>query len=194
VDSEQDVTQKELARQFRVLDQMISMHNVLAQRFLRLSLILDISLLTFSVIFCATTFASDDFFLFLGLTPRSVKLVLGITSVMAFLAAVLSLRVDWKRSEARHREAVQKLTACIAQFRETRLASGEWPDGKAIQLSRLYRDTANGIIPIADRLFPSLKAKHLRKVALSKLIDTHYGIPVFVLRIVIALRGPHKER
>ncbi len=193
MDNEQDVTQKELARQFRILDQMISMHSILAQRYLRLGLILDISLLTSSVIFCATTFASDDFFLSLGLTPRSVKLVLGITSVMAFLAAILSLRADWKRSEARHKEAVQKLTACFAQYRETRLASGEWPDGKAIHLSKLYWDATNGIIPIADRLFPSLKAKHLRKVALSKLIDTHYGIPVFVLRIVVALGGRHKK-
>jgi hypothetical protein len=183
------VTQSELKRQYRVLGQMITMHSILAQRFSRYALLLDISLLVASVVFCATTFVSDEFFLQVGLVPKTVKLVLGIVSILAFFAAIVSLRVDWKGAEAMNREAAQKLTATLSEFRGAQLSSGDWSRSDLARLNDRYWDVMNNIIKVPDRKFPSLKIRHLRKVELSKLIDTFYGTPLIVLRVIIMCRS-----
>jgi hypothetical protein len=182
----------ELERQFRLLGQMLTMHSVLVSRFSRLALMLDVALLAASVVFCATTFVSDDFFSSIGLTPKIIRLLLGIFSLLAFFAALVSLRVDWKASEARHKEAASKLGSTLALFRQTRNRSGGWAASSAADLNSKYWETMNGITPIPNRLFAPLKAKHLRKIEISMLLDSHSGIPIWFLRFLLFSRSIKK--
>jgi len=186
------ISQRELQRQFRVLDQMLSMHSTLTNRFSRMSLVLDISLLSCAVVFCATTFASEDLFAALSLTPHRIKVVLGVISVLAFLASVISLRVDWKGRHASHKEASQKLTIILARYKELRSSSGEWPSEKSSELNQKYWAVMSNIPTIPDRSFAALKAKHLRKVEISRLLDSHPGCPLFLLRFLL-LRNSIKD-
>src|SRR2546429_3551010 len=101
---------KEMPRQFRVLDQMLSMHTFLRDRYAAWALSLDLILLFTSVIFCTTRFVGDDFFAKIGVSAGAGKLAVGVSATAAFFASIVTLRVDWKGKSARHADAVQKLT------------------------------------------------------------------------------------
>jgi len=183
------VSAKELGRQFRVLKQMLSIHAILRDRYSCRALFIDIILLACSVIFCATTFARDDIFRYLALTPRDVRYILGIASIFAFFASLVALRSDWKGKSACHKDAGQKLGNVLSLFRECRQEDGSWPQDRMADLHRAYWEAMNNIVEVPDRLFVTLKSRHLRKVELSKMSDLNPGCPVFVLRVVLFLRS-----
>ena len=56
------VSHKEIDRQYRVLRQTLGIHSILRDEYSRKSKLSEILLLLCSVIFCATTFASDELF------------------------------------------------------------------------------------------------------------------------------------
>jgi len=164
---------------------MLSMHNILSVRFSTFSMLLDISLLICAVVFCTTTFVSDDFFAALNLTPQRIKFILGAISVLAFLSSIISLRVDWKGKQARHKEASQKIAIILSRYKELRNESGAWPSEKSGELNQNYWAVLNNTPNIPDRFFASLKAKHIRKVEISRLLDSYPGCPVFLLRFLL---------
>jgi len=187
------VSGKELSRQFRVLDQTLSMHTMLRDRYARLALILDIMLLACSVTFCATTFARDEAFTKVGLSSQNVRYVLGIASVSAFFASLVALRVDWKGKSALHRDAVQRLTTVLALFRELHRDDGTWPQDRGAELHQAYWRAMNHIVEVPTGAFVGLKARHLRKVKVSKMLDSMPGCPVFVLRFIVLCRYMKKS-
>jgi hypothetical protein len=184
----QTVDDKELERQYRVLGQMLSIHTFLRDRYHRLALASDLLLLACSVVFCATAFASDDFFVSLGISATSGKFVLKIASVIAFLASLVALRFNWKAKSGEHSEAQRRLTKCVALFRSCHNGQRSWRPECAQELSRAYWDTMDGIVEIPASKFVPLKAKHLRKVEVSKLLDVNPGCPVLVLRGILFTR------
>jgi hypothetical protein len=179
----------ELDRQFRVLDQMLSMHADLRDQLSRKALTTDVLLLGCSVIFCATTFASDSLLLRFGLSAQRTQFVLGIASIAAFFASLVSLRVDWKGRSVAHQHAVQKLKSALALFRNLRRGDGTWPEGHKAELHKSYWDTVNDIVPIPETLFVKLKARHLRKVAVSKMLDLHPGASAILLQWIVFFRS-----
>ncbi len=183
------VSEKELTRQFRVLKQMLSMHAMLRDRYSRRALLIDIVLLACSVVFCATTFARDDVFSYLGLSPKNVHYILGLASIVAFFASLVALRADWKGKVACHRDAGQKLGNVLSICRECRQPDGSWPQDRMADLHRAYWDAMRNIIEVPDNLFVTLKTRHLRKVELSKMSDSNPGCPVFVFRLILFFRG-----
>jgi len=183
------ISEKELTRQFRILKQMLSMHAMLRDRYFRCALLIDILLLASSVVFCATTFARDGVFSYLGLSPTNVRYILGIASIVAFFASLVALRSDWKGKGASHRDAVQKLGKVLSTCRECQQEDGSWPQDCMSDLHRAYWDAMNNIIEVPDRLFVTLKTRHLKKVELSKMSDLNPGCPVFVLRIILFFKG-----
>jgi hypothetical protein len=180
---------EELARKFRVLGQSVSMHSALADAYAQRALLVDVVLLSCSVVFCATVISNDEFFNRQGLDPQAVRDVRAVASVLSFLAAVVSLRVDWKGASARHRESARKLSSAIAQFRAARLASGTWPDSAGSELDRAYHDANAACVPIQEKHFLKLKAHHLRKVEVSKMLDRYPGCPLLILRYRLWLTG-----
>jgi hypothetical protein len=183
------MSEKELSRQFRVLDQTLSMHTVLKRRYEARALALDLLFLACSVVFCATTFARDDIFTSVGLTPQKVRFVLGLVSVGAFFASLVGLRTDWKGKAAQHRDAIQRLTRTVASFRESREDSGTWPSDLHGDLHRAYWEAMNNVIEVPSAKFVNLKAKHLRKMQLSKMLDSAPGCPAFVLKVILFFRS-----
>ena len=179
----------ETKREHRVLSQMLSMHALLRDRYSRLALSVDVILLMCSVLFCATRFARDDLFEQLGVTAQVARLVLGLVSVLAFFASLVALRVDWKGRAARHTDAVRKLTAAMALFGQHRYEDGTWPETCRLDLHRAYWDAMNSGVPIPDRQFLGLKARHLRKLEVSKLMDSVPGCPAAILHVVVMSRS-----
>ena len=183
------MSEKEIVRQFRVIDQTLSMHTILKRRYEILSLVLDVTLLACAVIFCATTFARDDLFTSIGLSPRRIHFVLGLASLAAFFASLFGLRADWKGKSAQHKDATQKLTRTLALFRELRADDGTWPRDRWKDLHQAYWEAMNNIVEVPSSKFASLKAKHLRKLQLSKMLDSAPGSPVIVLRLALLFKS-----
>jgi hypothetical protein len=180
-----EISEKELQRQFRLLNQTISMHSLLRDKYKRRALILDIMLLICSIIFCATTFAGNELYSFFSISVANGKIVLGLASIIAFMAAIISLRVDWKGISAKHEDAVNKLSISLRLFRQYKNEDETWPDNISEQLNSSYWESMNNIVKIPDKYFNVLKVKHLRKVEISKLSDNLTGCPIFVIKILV---------
>jgi len=181
--------QVELDRKFRVLDQSLSMHASLRDRYGRGALVLDVAMLVCSVAFCATTFASDAALSHFGLKPDQIRDLLRVFSVLAFTVSVVSLRIDWKGRSARHREAAARLAEASKLFRNFQSADGSWPDGRVEELSAVYWEAMQNSAPIPEADFVRLKARHLRKVELSRMLSRNPGCPAVVLRFVLLWRS-----
>ena len=84
------------------------MHYALHDRYKRRALISEGTLLIAATFFCATTFAGDEIYRLFDLDPASASLMLGIVSVMAFIAALLSMLIDWRGSSAMHKDGAMR--------------------------------------------------------------------------------------
>jgi hypothetical protein len=173
----------ELSRQFRVLDQTLSMHTTLRDRYEQRALIIDLLLLASSVVFCASAFASDDALSRLGPTPQEVRYLIRLFSVLAFMLSIMSLRLNWKEKFTRHRDAADKFARVVALFRKQRGPDGTWPLDGSAELDTAYWEAMRNSVPIPEAVFVRLKARHLRKVELSRMLDSNPGCPVIVLRV-----------
>lgn len=179
----------ETARQYRVTRQMVDMHARLRDDYHRKALVIDLIILAGSVVFAVTTFATDQTFRELSISPAVAVNVLRGVSVALFFASVAALRVDWKGLEGRHDEAVRRLAKLVTSYREERDDTGLWPGAVASDLSRQFSETTTSIIPIPPRRFGSLKARYLRAKEVSKILDSRPGYPYVLAHIVVRLRA-----
>lgn len=168
------------------------MHTMLENRYKKLAATIDIMLLACAVVFCATTFASDDVFSLIGLLPENVRFILGVASILAFFSSLVALRVGWKGKAALHREAEQKLTNALQLFRELRRDDETWPQERSSDIQCAYWEAMKNIIDIPGEKFVRLKSRHLRKVQISKMIDDFPGFPIFILRQILLFRSIKK--
>src|SRR5713226_6006765 len=175
----------ELSRKFRVLGQTLSMHTSLRDRYGRRALVVDLSLLVCSVVFCASAFAGDNVLSRFGTTPDNVRYLLRTFSVLAFMLSILSLRIDWKGKSAAHRDAAERMSRAVAVFRRHRGSDGTWPAESFVELDAIYWEAMHNSVPIPEAAFVKLKARHLRKVELSRMLSSNPGCPVFVLRLIL---------
>lgn len=185
---EETPSEKEIERQYRVLQQTLSAHTSLRDGYTAKAKAAEILLLICATIFCATTFAGGEFYADLGADPQTGRLVLGITSVLAFASSLVILVVDWKGSAARHGEAAEKWSAALEVFRRLRLGNGSWPEEARAELSVAYWEADRNSTDIPERRFNRLKSRHLRKVEVSKLISRHPGCPQLILSWMVWLR------
>ena len=181
--------QTEVSRQYRVLDQMISMHSMLRNRCDSRAFFVDVVLIACSVIFCATTFICDDTITKTGLPIDVTRRALGVAAIAAFFASIVSFRVNWKGIAAEHARGVDKLTKVIALFREKRSSDKTWPTESLPVLSKAYWDVMDNTVPIPEKFFLSLKRRHLVKVEISKLSSKRPGCPLWILRAALLCKS-----
>jgi hypothetical protein len=190
----------EVGRKFRVLVQTLSMHTALRDRYARRALFVDILLLACAVIFCTATFADATTLAQLGLAPKRINYLLRVSSVLAFMLSILSLRIDWKGKSSSHRDAADKMSRALEAFRNAQQSDGTWPTEGIAELDAAYWEAMHNSVPIPEGVFVKLKARHLRKVQLSRMLDSNPGCPAWVLRLVLlwvslrrALGGKERE-
>jgi len=175
----------ELSRKFRVLNQTLSMHTCLRDRYADRALLVDSLLLASAVVFCASAFAGDDVLSRLGPTPQEVRYIIRVFSVMAFMLSILSLRIGWKEKSANHRDAAQKMTRALALFRKYEEPDGTWRADARAELDAAYWEAMHNSVPIPEKLFVKLKSRHLKKVEISRMLTLNPGRPIFVLRLML---------
>ncbi len=180
---------KENNRQYKLVDQMISMHANLRDEYNNKALLLNLGLLAASVFLCAFVFADDQILSLFSADPKLLKIGLGLSSVLCFVLSLVEYRVDWKGKAALHADAATKLAILKAEFRESLIKHNGNDQNEISRLSCLYNETMKDIVEIPENKFSKLKAKHLYKVSLSKMISTYPEAPVILLRARLRFSG-----
>lgn len=179
---------EENERQYRVIDQMITMHAALRDRYHRLGTGVNLVLLSGSIVLNGLVFADDGFFQALGLNTGRAKCCLGFVSILLLVASLVEYRVDWCSRSRLHDEAVRRLSLLKAMFRENHAKQEH--DANVLQgLTREYALTMQQLPPIPEKHHSRLKALHRFKRNESEMIDRHPSAPLFFIRIKLRMRG-----
>jgi len=164
----------EFARQRRVMDQMLSQHARLRDRYRRRRLFLVLTTMALGLIGAGFAFATNDVKVtILGVTAGRDKWLGGL-SLVVLLLGVVDLATSWDVSAHAHHEATLRLARLKGQFRDVyaRSSPGAAPPE---ELATGYAETMDLLPAIPDRAFNPLKAAHLRKVEVSKRLSAAPG-------------------
>lgn len=168
-------------RQYRIIDQLMTAHSVLRDRFRRRAEFLKLSLLILSVALNTFVFASDETFkLLFGFVPEA-KLWIGVISTALLALSIIEFRVDWEGQSRSHGEALERLGRLKAIYREAH-ARGEG-DAAHGHLGQEFAGTMEQLPPIPEQSFAQLKGLHHYKRLLSREIDEHPAVPVWLLAL-----------
>lgn len=176
---------EELKRKHRVINMMISMHSVLHQRFKTKSLIGSIFFLLAAIILNVFTFFDYRYLNFLGVEEAHAKNILAIVSFSIFLLSVIFLLVEWSKKSEQHLQAINQLSRLLNELRAIQsIEESEIVKHKVELFDELYNQTFDTVPKIPDNKFNRLKARHYKKVAVSKFIDKHNGKSYLLIRIL----------
>ena len=172
----------EVSRQKRVVDQMLTSHSLLRDRYRRRARLLNLVLLVLGVALCALTFASTDNLSSIGVSPPTADFLLRVVAVAVFLISLIEARLNWSGLASIHGDAADRLFRIKQKHRELLDASGELDSDQIANLKKEYLVVHSNLPEIPERHFLQLKAKHLRKVGLSRRLDTSPGRPVWLIK------------
>jgi hypothetical protein len=171
-------------RQRRVVDQMITAHGALRDRLTRLGLAQDVLVLVSSTVLAASAMIDPVLWPRFWLTPEGGRILLGVVSTLVFASTVVDLRVRWKERAGAHSLAANALSELKAVGRL--IDPNAAPDDARkwiAEVSQVMKTTPT----ISESQFLRLKSRHLRKVAVSELIDKHPGASPTLLRMGLVL-------
>ena len=187
--TESNISKEENERQYRSIDQLLSMHSLLCERYRLRAFILNTAQIGISLLLCGFAFVADDVLRSLGLDPARGRFVLGIIAVIVLLLSITEFRVDWKAVGSKHREAMRHLAELKAKYRK---AFSESAGGDCERNSRLtaeYEKLMAVLPPIPEQYFIQLKASHRFKLILSQRVGRNPKAPVWFLRIQLRWEG-----
>jgi hypothetical protein len=178
---------------WRVLDMSLTAHSRLRDRYRRRALTLTLVTMALSIAATSVAFLAGGGALGAGFLTLPWPVWVGMVSAAIFFLSVAELVVDWRQRSWGHREAALRLSELKGRFRAATV-QGDRVDTAGVDLQSMFESVLASPPQIPENKFVAMKAKHHRKVALSKLIDTHKGAPVAYLRLLIMLRGMQGEK
>jgi hypothetical protein len=182
----------EFRRKFRVLDQMLSQHGDMRDRYRALATGLTLLIMFFSILaLMFALVANEEDVTLLGITWAGYKWLAVLAGVTFFLS-VVDLVVDWPRKAWAHDDATKRLGELKSKFRRARVEDGV--DAHGLDLDQEYDATMAVLVEIPNKRFNSLKARHRRKIAISTMLDDHPGAPVRYLRWRLFCSGVNDVR
>lgn len=176
-------------RQYRVIDQMLSAHSMLRDKYRRLGTSLSVSLLAVAIVLNAFVFTTDEVLIPLGVRPSVAKIILGLMAVFALVLSIVELKVDWSGRSKLHQEAASKLAALKLSFRAAhhKVKAGDMTE--AGRLTEEYTETMRGLTPVPEGAFPILCARHKYKQMLVQRLRENPTCPVWILRLLLRSEG-----
>jgi len=173
---------EELERKKNVINMMITMHSSLSYRNKTKALISNIFFLIAAIILNIFIFFDYKYLGFLKFDETIIRDIINFSSLLIFLFSVVFMMIDWSKKAEKHKLAVNQLSRLLNELRLILNIKDEVVFASKSELfNELYNQTSETIPKINDRYFNKLKAKHYRKVELSKFIDKHKGKPYFVI-------------
>ncbi len=172
-------------RAVRVSDQSCTAYAFLRDRYRKWAFWLDAAILLLSGWLSAMVFVKPEIAKILTPSNLSSELWIGLLSIVAFSFSLLQLLVNWKGKAEIYHQAATTLSSFVKEQRPLLKSLSE--DQAGLVLAR-YTVVTDGLEPIPERHFLSLKKRHLVKKEISKLMDDHPGANLWVESARIFLR------
>jgi hypothetical protein len=182
-------TKEENERQYRVIDQMLTMHSSFRDRMERRAFWLNTALIGSSLFLAVFAFVGDDLLRSLSLDPAMTRFVLGLVAVLVLIFSITEFRVDWRSVAGKHAEAVSRLATLKAKYRKSFTETGGGDPEKNAILTSEYDNIMSSLSAIPDRWFNALKTEHQYKRLLSERISRCPKTPRWFLRIQLRIEG-----
>ena len=187
--TESNSSKEENERQYKLIDQLLSMHSSLRDKFERRAFWLNTIQIGVSLFLIVFAFVPDDVLRSIDFDPEKGRYLLGISAVIVLLISITEFRVDWKSVGSKHSEAAGYLAELKAKYRKAFIeAAGE----DRVRNSRLTTDYDRLMAllpPIPEQYFIRLKASHRFKVILSDRVGRNPKSPVWFLWLALRLKG-----
>lgn len=162
----------ELVRQRRLVDQSTSMQAALRDWDRAYGTALVCVVLIASVVGLAFAFAGDKPVTLLGVTATRATW-LGWLAVGTFALTLIELVLDPRGAARRRGEAVKALADLKSEYRA---APDGASGGEQRRLATRYGEVMSSVPEVPNVLFNRLKASHLRKVEISKILSASPGL------------------
>ena len=174
--------QQELSRLRRVSDQMCTAHASLHDRFWRRALVLDILVLGLTAGLVALGFGEEK--LLVRLTPEGLtgREWMGLLGAGAFLVALVQWRTDWKGRADGHKRSLD-MYAAIKREIGYAIMEREFDDRTARRIFADYDIISTSSVKVPEADFLRQKARHTRKIQISKHLDSNPSASIMFARI-----------
>ncbi|MFC1587481.1 hypothetical protein ACFL54_04140 [Planctomycetota bacterium] len=182
-------SKEENERQYKVIDQSLSMHSSFRDRMERRAFLLNTLLIASAIFLTVFAFVSDEFLRSLGIDPLNARFLFGIAAVLALICSITEFRVDWRSVAGRHSDAVVKLIELKAKYRKNYTQTNGEDLKKNAKLTTEYDDIMGRLPKIPDKWFNTLKAEHKFKRFLSERITQCPKTPIWFLRFQLRIQG-----
>lgn len=186
-----DLDAREFKRRRRVADTMLTAHAILGERYERRARGLTLLIMGLSIIATGVAFISGDSDVTIGPLTARVQVWVGLLTCVIFFLSIVDLLVEWPRRAWGHDEAARRLANLKAQYRHAR-AERDLVHSD-LDLIVEYDHTMDALdalrVTIPEAKFNRLKARHWRKVELSKRISARPQRPLLLHRLDILREG-----
>ncbi|HEY5708132.1 MAG TPA: hypothetical protein VIS51_01930 [Solirubrobacterales bacterium] len=170
----------EYHRKFKVLDMMLSGHATLREKYRRRSTGLILTIMALSIL-GATLALQDRWSVEILSINLESKQWLALLSGLIFFLSIIELVLDWRGCAWSHADAANRLGKLKGEFRRAKVTDNT-VETDGMDLDVEYDQTTAAIVEIPNSVFNRLKAKHRRKIEISKLLDESPGAPLLLLR------------
>ncbi len=188
----QSTTADENQRQYELVDQLLSMHSSLRDRYQGRAFWLNTFQIAVSLFLSVFAFVGDDTLLAFGYGPTITRFLLGYSAVIALTLSIAEFRVDWKVVGSRHANAAAQLAGLKARYRKAFTGSPGGDSSVQTGLTTEYDKTVAMLPTIPERHFVKLKARHQFKRLLSQAISHNPKVPRWFLCLQLRLEGVRK--
>lgn len=182
----------ELARQRRLIDQGLTMQARLRDRDRVIGTMLLCAVLALSVVGAAFAFAGADHSVTIFSVTAARTTWLGWLAVGTLVLVLVELVVDRRGAAQRHADAVRVLGALKSEYRVPSAVGEEI--AMAARMSERYAQAMETIPAVPERAFNKLKAVHLRKIEISKLLSDQPGMSYRRARATVTSRHKGASR
>ena len=165
------------------IDQQLTMHSILRDRYRRRSRALSLLILFGSVVGLTVAAASgQDKVSLLGISA-TLQVWVAALSALTFLLALTELVTDWRQAAWQHGDAASRLATLKATFARAVVDDAKGATLKGVDLVAEYDSTMAALpVEIPDKRFNRLKAQHLRKVEVSRALSAAPGTSELLAR------------
>lgn len=174
---------EELQRILRVADQICSGYSKLAGEFELKARFLNLVILLLSTWLVAMAFVGPAIGAELAPFHLKPELWIGFLAVGTFALTLIEGRIAWKVRADVYRRAKSRYGDFVLDLRRALSGQEAIPEAEVRRLVQKYQAMAEFVEPLPENQFLKLKQYHLRKVEISKYLDSHPSANIFLLKI-----------
>lgn len=176
---------QELTRIRGVSDTLCTAHSALSERFARLALILDVTILLIATWLVALAFVDPAISLILTPFALDPGLWAGLLAAFVMALSIIQIKVDWKGSADAHKRSLD-IYAEVKREAGYLLASDGALEEQDCQRVLARYDMASAIgVEISSKQFLRQKRRHRIKIEISRHLDSFPATSIWLLRLKI---------